>query len=56
MVDFDDVKDFASKHDEQVDQGLEKAGGAAGERFGHQEQIDSAVDKAQGAVGGDNPK
>ena len=52
MVDFDDVKDAASEHSEQVDKGLDKAGDAAGDRFGHEDQIDAGVDKAQDALGG----
>ena len=54
MPDLDDMKNFAEEHDDQIDQGLEKAGDAAGQRFGHEEQIDQAVDKAQGAFGEDN--
>ena len=57
MPDFDDVKDFASDHSEQVDQGLDKAGDAAGDKLGHEDQIDGGVDKAKDALGGgDNPQ
>ena len=51
MPGFDDIKKFADEHDEQVDQGLEKAGDAAGDKFGHDEQIDKAVDGAQEHTG-----
>jgi hypothetical protein len=47
------AKDFADQHDEQVDQGLEKAGDVADERTGggHSEQIDRGVDIAQERTG-----
>ena len=53
FADFaDKAKDFADQHDEQVDQGLDRAGDTAKERFaGHDEQIDTAVDRAQGYTG-----
>ena len=52
MPDLDDAKKFAQDHDDQVDQGMEKAGDAAGEKLGHEDQIDKAVDKGQDATGG----
>lgn len=46
------ARDFADQHDEQVDQGLDRAGDAAKGRFaGHEGQIDSAVDRAQQYTG-----
>ena len=51
MPGLDDVKRFADEHDKQVDEGLEKAGDAAGKRYGHQDQIDKAVDEAQQRTG-----
>lgn len=51
MPGMDDIKRMADEHDDQVDQGLEKAGNAAGDRFGHEEQIDKAVDQAQERTG-----
>jgi hypothetical protein len=51
MAGFDDIKRVADEHDEQVDQGLEKAGDAIGERSGHEEQVDRAVDAAQEHTG-----
>ncbi|RKN58639.1 antitoxin [Micromonospora costi] len=55
MGDFmDKAKDFADKHDKQVDQGLEKGGEMADRRTGgkHEEQIDKGVDRAQARTGG----
>jgi MT0933-like antitoxin protein len=50
---MDKARDMADQHDEQVDQGLEKAGDFADQRSGggHTEQIDSAVDAAQRRTG-----
>jgi hypothetical protein len=49
MPDFksmvDKLKQAAGKHPEQVDKATDKAGQAAGERFGHEEQINQAGDK-----------
>ena len=51
MPGLDDIKKFADEHDEQIDEGLEKAGDAAGAKFGHSEQIDKGVDWAQEHTG-----
>lgn len=54
MGDFmDKAKEFAGKHDKQVDQGLEKAGEQANRRTGgrYDEQIDKGVDEAQRRTG-----
>jgi hypothetical protein len=50
---MDKAKDFADKHDKQVDQGLDKAGDAADRRTGgkYDEQIDKGVDMAQRRTG-----
>jgi len=50
---LDKAKDFADKHDEQVDQGLEKAGDQVDERTGNKYsgQIDKGVDAAQQHTG-----
>ena len=50
---MDKAKDFADKHDEQVDQGLEKAGDQIDERTGdkYSTQIDKGVDQAQARTG-----
>lgn len=46
------AKEFADQHDEQVDQGLDRAGDAAKERFaGHDSMIDGGVDRAQQYTG-----
>ncbi|MFF0823651.1 MULTISPECIES: antitoxin [Micromonospora] len=54
MGDFmDKAKDFADKHDKQVDQGIEKAGDMADQRIGgkYDKQIDKGVDMAQRRTG-----
>ncbi|WP_422745058.1 antitoxin [Micromonospora sp. WMMD754] len=54
MSDFmDKAKDFADKHDEQVDKGLDKAGDMADQRTGgeYDQQIDKGVDMAQQRTG-----
>lgn len=50
---FDKVKDLAGKHDDKVDEALEKIGEAADERTGHKysEQIRKGVDAAQQHTG-----
>jgi len=49
----DQAKDFADKHDEQVDQGVEKAGDQVDQRTGNKrsDQIDKGVDAAQQRTG-----
>ncbi|WP_375483968.1 antitoxin [uncultured Jatrophihabitans sp.] len=54
MPGMDDLKKMADDHDDQVDKGLEKAGDAAGDKFGHEDQIDKGVDKAQERTGDDS--
>ncbi|WBC13683.1 antitoxin [Micromonospora sp. WMMA1998] len=54
MSDFmDKAKDFADKHDEQIDKGLDKAGDMADQRTGgkYDQQIDKGVDMAQQRTG-----
>ncbi len=50
---MDKAKEFADQHDEQVDQGMEKAGDFADEKTGgkYGEQIDRGVDAAQEHTG-----
>ncbi|MFI5931697.1 antitoxin [Actinoplanes sp. NPDC051494] len=50
---MDKAKNFADQHDEQVDQGLEKAGDQIDTRTGgkHSDQIDKGVDQAQARTG-----
>ena len=50
---LDKAKDFADKHDKQVDQLLEKVGDEVDKRTGHKysSQIDRGVDEAQRRTG-----
>jgi hypothetical protein len=50
---IDKVRDLADKHDDKVDQALEKLGDEVDKRTGHKysEQIDKAVDVAQERTG-----
>ncbi len=50
---MDKAKDFANDHDQQVDQGLEKAGDQIDDRTGNKYswQIDKGVDQAQQRTG-----
>jgi len=53
-MDFaDKAKDFADRHDEQIDEGIEKAGNQVDDRTGnrHSTQIDKGVDQAQERTG-----
>jgi len=54
MGDFmDKAKDFADNHDEQVDQGVQKAGEEVDKRTDdkHDAQIEKGVDQAQRRTG-----
>jgi hypothetical protein len=50
---LDKAKDMADKHDDKVDQGLQKAGDQADERTGgkYTEHIDKGVDQGQQRTG-----
>jgi hypothetical protein len=50
---LDKAKEFADKHDKQVDQVLEKIGDEVDKRTGHKHSghIDKAVDEAQKRTG-----
>jgi MT0933-like antitoxin protein len=50
---MDKAKDMADQHDDQVDQGLDKAGDFADQKTGgkYDEQIDRGVDAAQDRTG-----
>jgi hypothetical protein len=50
---MDKAKDVADQHDDQVDQGLEKAGDAASDKTGgkYDDKIDQGVDAAQQRTG-----
>lgn len=50
---MDKAEEFADQHDQQVDQGIEKAGDMAEEKTGgkYDEQIERGVDTAQERTG-----
>jgi MT0933-like antitoxin protein len=50
----DKARDISEKHDDKVDEGLEKAGDFADQHTGgdHSGQIDKGVDQAQQRTGG----
>lgn len=49
---IDKAKELLTKHDDKVDQGLDKAGEMAKNRMpGHDEQIDQGVDRLQRMTG-----
>ena len=50
---MDKARDMADQHDEQVDQGLDKAGDFADQRTGgkYDQKIDQGVDMAQQRTG-----
>jgi hypothetical protein len=50
---MDKAKDLADQHDDQVDQGLDKAGDFADQKTGgkYDQQIDRGVDAAQDRTG-----
>jgi hypothetical protein len=51
---MDRLKNLAGKHDDKVDQGMQKAGDKMDERTGNKydQQTDKAVDEAQRRTGG----
>ncbi len=53
-IDFDDLKNKAQnlveEHGEKIEQGVEKAGEFAKQRFGHEEQVDKVVGRIQDAI------
>lgn len=56
---LDKAEDFADKHDEQVDEGIQKAGDELDQKTGdkYSSQIDKGVDEAQEHTGaGDTQK
>lgn len=57
MGDFlDKAKDFAGKHDEQVDSAVDKAGDQVDQKTGgkYEQHVDTAQDKAGDVLGGDD--
>lgn len=53
-INFDDLKnkaqDLVKEHGDKIEQGVEKAGEFAKNRFGHDEKVDGVVDKIQDAI------
>ena len=53
-IDFDELKnkaqDLVEKHGDKIEEGVEKAGDFAKQRFGHDVQVDKVVDKIQDAI------
>ena len=53
-IDFNELKnkaaDLVEQHGDKIEQGVEKAGEFAKQRFGHGEQVDKVVDKIQDAI------
>jgi hypothetical protein len=58
-INFDELKNKAqelvNEHGDKIENGLDKAGDFAKQKFGHEQQIDSAVDKLQELIP-DKPK
>jgi antitoxin protein of toxin-antitoxin system len=50
-INFDELKnkaqDLAEKHGDKIEQGVQKAGDFAKDKFGHEEQVDKVVGKIQ---------
>jgi hypothetical protein len=46
----DKAKDLVNEHGDKIEDGLDKVGDFAKQKFGHEEQIDSAVDKLQDMI------
>ncbi|MBQ0928789.1 antitoxin [Saccharopolyspora endophytica] len=49
----DKLQNLGQEHGDKVEQGMDKAGDAAKNKFGHEDQVDQAVEKGKGFVGGD---
>lgn len=53
-IDFDDLKnkaqDLVKEHGDKIEDGVEKAGEFAKNKFGHDDQVDKVVDKIQSAI------
>ena len=49
----DKLMNLGKEHSDKVDQGMDKAGDMAKDKFGHEEQVDQAVEKGKDYVGGD---
>lgn len=50
-IDFNEMKNkaqnLAEKHGDKIEQGVQKAGDFAKDKFGHDDKVDKAVDKIQ---------
>ncbi|MGH3622335.1 MAG: antitoxin [Sciscionella sp.] len=53
---FDDIKkkaqEFVGGHGDKIEQGLDKAGKFAKDKFGHEDKVDKALGKAKGFIDG----
>ena len=49
----DKLQNLGEEHGDKVEQGMDKAGDMAKEKFGHEDQVDQAVEKGKGLFGGD---
>jgi MT0933-like antitoxin protein len=53
-INFDELKNKAEElvkqHGDKIEQGVEKAGDFAKQKFGHGQQVDSVVDKIQDLI------
>jgi hypothetical protein len=58
-INFDELKnkaqDLVEQHGDKIEDGIEKAGEFAKQKFGHEQQIDSVVNKAKDMIP-DEPK
>lgn len=53
-IDFNELKkkgeDLLEQHGDKIEQGVEKAGELAKNKFGHADKVDKVVDKIQDAI------
>lgn len=48
---MDKAKELLGQNDEKVDQGLDKLGGVAGQKFGHENEVGQGVDQLKRMTG-----
>jgi len=48
---MDKAKELLGQHDDKVDQGIDKLGEAAGQKFGHQDQIGQGTEHLKRMTG-----
>jgi hypothetical protein len=57
-IDFDNLKnkadDLLREHGDKIEEGVEKAGEFAKNKFGHEEKVDKVVDKIQNMIPGEH--